>query len=350
MNPVVMGARSARDPRTSIFQSPERASGRITRSPESQSRDWADVVSRGTEPRRDATLTTPTRSHAPHQDGFPQQINAAQAHAGSVHGMAMDQQTFAVMMSQIMVMLTNLNARSDQTERMFARLEDLVAKYQTSVERLYDDMGSTWQRTRSPTPITRATSVRSMSTTADTEYDRSAIVIFSMDGRHIADDEFVSQLLGEMGMQHGVVMNYAPLAGGKGMKIQFNSIGAAVAVLRKRREFANVAKVRVDEDLPPNLRQLRQQNRPIFRYLLEVEAKDNTWYRMRGGKIQVNDTFIQEEDGQGGKTLAQRGTWRDFATETYAQVHGGAIDAWWKTRTDVRMTQEPPEERSAPEA
>jgi len=210
-------------------------------------------------------------------------------------------------------------------------------------------MGSTWQKTCSSAPNTRATSVRSMSTTANIEYDRSAIVIFSIDGRHIADDEFVSQLLGEMGMQHGVVMNYAPLAGGKGMKIQFNSIGAAVAVLRKKREFANVAKVRVDEDLPPNLRHLRQQNRPIFRFLLEVEAKGNTWYRMRGGRIQVNDTFVQEEDGQGGKILAQRGTWRDFEVEAYAQVHGEAIDAWWKARRDVRMTQEPLEERSAPE-
>jgi len=189
-----------------------------------------------------------------------------------------------------------------------------------------------------------------MSTAGDAEYDRSSIVIFSMDGRHIADDEFVSQMLGELGMQHGVVTNYAPLAGGKGMKIQFDSIGAAMAVLKKRREFANVAKVRVDEDLPPHLRQLRQKNRPMFRYLLEVEAKPNTWYRMRGGRIQVNDTFVQEENSQGGKTLVQRGAWRDFETEAYGQAHRAAIDTWWRTKRDAQMAHDPPQERSAPEA
>jgi len=50
----------------------------------------------------------------------------------------MDQQTFALMMSQIMVMLTNLNPRSDQTERMFNRLEGIVATYQSRVEKLYE--------------------------------------------------------------------------------------------------------------------------------------------------------------------------------------------------------------------
>lgn len=120
------------------------------------------------------------------------------------------------------------------------------------------------------------------------------------------------------------------------------------------------AKVRVDEDLPQHLRELRAKNRPVFRYLLEVRREPNVWYRMRGGKIQLNNTFTQGQDSQGAMMLVDRGTWRDFDAGAFAEsVKAGSstdIPTWWNERTArltaQRTTQQaiPPTQQMAPQA
>ena len=134
-----------------------------------------------------------------------------------------------------------------------------------------------------------------------------------------------------------------PIAGGKGIKVQFTTIGAAVEVLKRRRDLMAKSNIRVEEDLPLHLQKQRTKNRPIFRHLLEVRQEQNTWYRMRGGKIQINNTFRQETDGQGQTVLMERGEWRDFDAETYAETtkQSGDMDitTWWQTRTARLMAQ-----------
>jgi len=255
-------------------------------------------------------------------------------------------ESLAVMMSQLMLQLNDLSLRMGGTDQLISRYEQVLATHQESLDKLHQEFHTF---TRHSTPPTRATSVRTFSTAAGEEHDKSAVVVFSMDGRNIADDEFVTEMLAFIGMQPDQ-STYTPLAGGKGLKLQFNSIGAAVAVLKKRREIAQRAQVRVDEDLPPHLRQMRQKNRPVFRYLLEVVAKEDTWYRMKRGRIQFNDTFLQTEDAQGAKLLERRGMWHDFNVDDSLQKRGNQVEAWWKERIDRHANRDAPKERSAPEA
>jgi hypothetical protein len=235
------------------------------------------------------------------------------------------------------------------TDQLISKYEQILAGHQESLDRLQQEFTS-YKNTS--TPPTRASSVGTYSTARGDEYDRSSIVAFSLDGRLIADDEFFTQLLQHVAMQPGDA-TYTSLAGGRGMKVQFNSVSEAVEVLKRRREILDLAKVRVDEDLPPQLRRIRALNRPIFRYLLEVKAEPNKWYRMRGGKIQVNDTFQQGQDSQGNSILLDRGAWRDFDAQAYADevknVQNIDILAWWRERRDQRATAatSAPGERSA---
>ena len=232
------------------------------------------------------------------------------------------------------------------TDQLISRYEQVLATHQDSLDRLQQEF-STY--TRQTNTSTRSTSFRTFSTVEEEDYDKRAVVVFSFDGRCIADDEFFTQMLAYVGMQPGQA-TYTSLAGGKGLRMQFNSVGETVSVLKRRREIAQRAQVRIDEDLPPHLRQMRQRNRPLFRYLLEVVAKEKTWYRMRGGKIQYNDSFVQTADIHGTKTLERRGTWQEFDANEYMRTMGEQVEAWWKERAERRVAQNAPPERSAQEA
>jgi hypothetical protein len=251
-------------------------------------------------------------------------------------------ESLAVMMSQLMLQLNELSQRMGGTDQMISRYDQILASHQESLDKLQHEFSSYKTSTAHPT---RASSVGTFSTARGEEYDRSSIVAFSLDGRLIADDEFFTQLLQHVAMQPGDA-TYTPLAGGRGMKVQFNTISEAVAVLKRRREIINLAKVRVDEDLPPQLRKLRAHYRPIFRHLLEVRAEPNEWYRMRGSKIQINDTFQQGRDSQGNAVLLDRGAWRDFDADAYATEVKNAqnidILAWWRERREQRAATAAP--------
>jgi len=345
-NPNEVLTRSARDPRRLTYsQIDEPMHNHGMQSP----RNWEEFSARERAAHRANYYESPTsRQHVRRgMDGM--EVEGLQTNRTPGPGNFAQQVTLeslAVMMSQLMLQLNELSMRVGGTDQLIARYEQILATHQESLDRLHQEFHT---HTRSNQPTSRATSVGTFSTAAGEEYDRSAVVVFSLDGRNIADDEFVTQMLEFLGMQLGQA-SYTSLAGGKGFKMKFDSIGAAVAVLKRRREIAQKAQVRVDEDLPLHLRQLRQKNRPVFRYLLEVVAKENTWYRMRGGRIQYNDTFLQTVDTQGAKVLERRGTWHEFNVEEFLQENGGQVDAWWKEKVDGRATREAPQERTAPEA
>ena len=328
--------RSARDPRRLTYSQ----SDEPMYTPREQSpRSWEEFAARERAAHRAAYYESPTsRQHVRRgtdgMDAEPMQPNTALNGGNLTQQVTLE--SLAVMMSQLMIQLNELTLRMGGTDQLIARYDQVLATHQESLDRIHQEF-STY--TRQSNPPTRATSVRTFSTAASEEQDRSAVVVFSMDGRHIADDEFFTQMLSYMGMQPGQA-TYTPLAGGKGLKIQFNTIGEAVAVLKKRREIAQKAQARVDEDLP--LRQLRQKNRPVFRYLLEVLAREDTWYMMRGGRIQYNNTFLQMEDMHGAKILERRGTWQAFNVEEFLKDTGAQVETWWKEKVNGRTPQNAP--------
>jgi len=341
-------ARAVRDPRRLVFSQEDEP----MYTPRDQSpRNWEEFSARQREAHRAHYQESPTSRHHTRRgmDGMDadMQTHMAPPMNSLTHQVTLE--SLAVMMSQLMLQLNELSLRMGGTDQLISKYEQILAGHQESLDRLQQEFTS-YKNTS--TPPTRASSVGTYSTARGDEYDRSSIVAFSLDGRLIADDEFFTQLLQHVAMQPGDA-TYTSLAGGRGMKVQFNSVSEAVEVLKRRREILDLAKVRVDEDLPPQLRRIRALNRPIFRYLLEVKAEPNKWYRMRGGKIQVNDTFQQGQDGQGNSILLDRGAWRDFDAQAYADevknVQNIDILAWWRERRDQRATAatSAPGERSA---
>ena len=344
--------RSTRDPRRLTYSQNDEP----MYTPREQSpRNWEEFAARERAAQRAQYYeSTISRQHARRggdgMDAETRQPNTPPAVGNFAQQVTLE--SLAVMMSQLMLQLNELSQRMGGTDLMIARYDQILTGHQESLDRLQQEFRS---NRATPAPTTRASSVGTFSTARGEEYDRSSIVAFSMDGRQIADDEFFTQLLQHVAMQPGDA-TYTPLAGGRGIKVQFNTIGEAVAVLKRRREIMDLAKVRVDEDLPPHLRRLRAQNRPIFRHLLEVRADPNKWYRMRGGKIQVNDTFQQGQGNQGSNIILDRGTWRDFDAQAYADEVKNAqntdILTWWRERGEQRAAaaSSTPGERSAPQA
>jgi len=344
-NALVPALRSSRDPRRLTYSQEEE----MMYTPRDQSpRNWEQFAARERAAQRAQYYDSPTeRQHARRGgDAMDADMQHNMTSGTSNIAQQVTMESLAAMMAQLMLQLNELSLRVGGTDQLIARYEQVLASHQESLDKLHQEFHTYTSQSNQPT---RATSFRTFSTVEDEEYDRRAVVAFSFEGRCIADDEFFTQMLAYVGMQPGQA-TYTSLAGGKGIRIQFNSIGDAVTVLRRKREIAQRAQVRVDEDLPPHLRQIRQKNRPIFRYLLEVVAKENTWYRMRGGRIQYNDTFVQTVDAQGVKTLERRGTWHEFDVNAFVQTTGEQVDAWWKERPDRRMAQTAPTERSAQEA
>lgn len=338
--------RSARDPRRLTYSQDDEA----MYTPREQSpRNWEEFAARERAAQRAQYYESPINRHHARRGIDGMEAEQAQPRGPPPPSNITQQVTLeslAVMMSQLMLQLNDLSLRVGGTDQLIAKYDQILATHQESLDQLHQEFRA---YTRQSNPPTRATSFRTFSTVDGEDYDRRAVIVFSMDGRCIADDEFFTQMLEFLNMQPEQA-TYTPLAGGRGFKMQFNSIGDAVGVLRRRREMAQRAQVRVDEDLPPHLRQLRQKNRPIFRYLLEVVAKENTWYRMRGGRIQYNDTFVQVVDTNGVKTLERRGAWYAFDVDEFMQSMGGQVETWWKERADRRMAQNTPPERSAQEA